>query len=116
MTKVHFTSRTLDDLQDIYDYSIEEWGEKTALKYMSSFEDAFRLVQENPNLLRINEKISSRFYIYNVRKHYLICDIINEEIYVITIKHISMNVLERLRDLEPLLDEEVKVLQKKLKE
>ena len=31
MTKLLLTERALDDLQDIYDYSLTEWGETTAL-------------------------------------------------------------------------------------
>ena len=102
---IHLTKRALDDLQDIYEYSLEEWGEKTAQKYLLAFQDAFNLLKEKPELLRINERISSKFTIYNVRKHYI----------VITVRHGSMNLLEKLKDLEPLLDEEIAMLQKQLR-
>lgn len=115
MTKIHLTSRALDDIQDIYDYSLDEWGEQTALKYIKAFEDAFSLLQEHKGLLKVNEKISSRFRVYAVQKHYLICDIVDDNIFVLTIKHLSMNLLERLKELETSLDDEAKALYKRIK-
>lgn len=115
MAKLLLTSRALDDIQDIHDYSITEWGEATASKYIQGFEEAFSLLREHTGLLRINKKISSRFMVYYVKKHCLICDIVEDTIFVLTVSHSSMNLLERLQDLEPTLDEEAKALQKKLK-
>lgn len=115
MAEIHLTARALDDLQDILDYSIEEWGETRAQKYLQAFEDAFKLLSHNPELLRINHSISSKFSLYNIRNHYLICDVFSGNIIVITIRHSSMNLLERLKELEPLLDEEITILQEQLR-
>ena len=115
MTKILLTARALDDIQEIYDYSLAEWGKKTASKYIKSFEDAFLLLQENTGLLRQNRKISSRFRVYAVQKHYIICDIINDTVVVLTLRHTSMNLLERLKKLEPDLDKEAKALYQKSK-
>ncbi|MEA1785169.1 type II toxin-antitoxin system RelE/ParE family toxin [Arenibacter sp. GZD96] len=113
MKKLLLTSRTLDDLQEIYEYSAAEWGEQTALKYMPCIEDCFKLLQENEGLLKPNKNISSRFVVYPVQKHYLVCDIIKDAICILTVRHTSMNLLERLKKLEPTLDEEAKALYKK---
>lgn len=68
MTSIHLTSRALDDIQDIYDYSLDEWGEQTALKYIQAFEDTFSLLRQHKGLLKVNEKISSRFSVYAVQR------------------------------------------------
>lgn len=115
MKKLLLTSRALDDIQGIFDYSVEEWGEATDLKYIQEFEDAFSIFKENKRLLKVNSAISSRFRIYRVKKHLLVCDMIDDTIIVLTIKHASMNLLERLRKLEPDLDSEAKTLFKRLK-
>ncbi len=115
MTKLLLTSKALEDIQEIYDYSIEKWGEKTASNYISAFEDAFSLLRGNKGLLKTNTKISSRFRVYYVQKHCLICDIVNDYIIVLTVKHFSMNLLERLKELEPNLDDEVKALREKIR-
>lgn len=80
MTGLLLTSRALEDIQEIYDYSLEKWGENTALKYIRSFEDAFSLLRGNGGLLKVNTKISSRFMVYYVQKHCLICDVISDHI------------------------------------
>lgn len=113
MKNLLLTSRALDDLQEIFEYSIAEWGEQTALKYMLGIADCFNLLQENEGLLKPNKNISSRFVVYPVQKHYLVCDIINDAICVLTVRHSSMNLLERLKKLEPTLDDEAKALYKK---
>ncbi|MEO1020922.1 MAG: type II toxin-antitoxin system RelE/ParE family toxin [Bacteroidota bacterium] len=113
MKKLFLTDKALDDIQDIYDFSYAEWGETTALKYIRDFEESFVLLQENNGLLKINKKISSRFMAYPVQKHFLICDIIGDHIYVLTVKHTSMNLLERMKKLEPTLENEAKALYNK---
>ncbi len=113
MTKLLLTDRVLDDLQDIYDFSFAEWGEKTAVRYIRRFEDCFSLLQDNEGLLKINKAVSSKFLVYPVQKHFLICDIINDAVCVLTVQHTSMNLLERLQKLEPTLDAEAEALYKK---
>ncbi|TDK45466.1 type II toxin-antitoxin system RelE/ParE family toxin [Algoriphagus formosus] len=113
MKRLLLTSRALSDLQEIYDYSISEWGESTALKYILKIEDCLNLLKENEGLLKVNKSISSRFVVYPVQKHFLICDIIDDAICVLTISHTSINLLERLKKLEPTLDDEAKAIYKK---
>ena len=110
MKKLLLTERALDDIQEIHEYSVAEFGERTAYKYIHGIEDCLTLLKSNPGLLRGNKKISSRFMAYPVQKHFLICDIINDSICVLTVKHASMNLLERLKKLEPTLDDEAKAL------
>jgi toxin ParE1/3/4 len=115
MKKLLLTRRALDDIQDIYEYSLEIWGKKTAIKYIEALQDCFLLIQKNDGLLKINKKISSRFIAYPVQKHILICDIINGCICILTVRHSSMNLMQRLKKLEPSLDSEAKALFKMIK-
>ena len=95
--------------------SLIEWDETIALKYIKYFEDAFTLLRDNKGVLKLNVKISSRFMVFYVQRHCLICDIINDHIFVLTIKHVSMNLLERLKILESRLDDEAIALFKRIK-
>jgi len=115
MSQLFLTDRAMDDLHEIYEYSVEKWGESIASKYIIAFEDAFSILKSRKGILKVNKKISSRFRVYFVQKHCLICEVIENKIIVITIKHSSMNILERLKKLEPSLDDEVQFLIKKLK-
>jgi len=82
---------------------------------MQAFNDALEVLKENSALLRVNKRISSKFSIYNVRNQYWICDRIKDDVFILTVKHVSMNLLERLKDLEPQLDHEIETLYKRLK-
>ena len=45
------TDRGLSDIADIEQYSVEQWGEKTAAKYIAQIEESLSLIQEKPQLL-----------------------------------------------------------------
>ena len=115
MANIHLTHRALEDLQDIYEYSIREWGETVADTYLNDIQEFLLLLETNPRLLRVNTNISSRFKIHQVRNHWLVCDLIGEEIYVLTVKHMSMDLIDRLKELEPFLEQEATTLFKELK-
>ena len=106
MKKLLLTDRALDDLQNIYNYSVKQWGEKVALRYIQGLEQCFQSIQINEGLLKINKKVSTRFMIYPIQKHILVCDIVNDAICILTVSHSSMNLMKRLKELQPTLDEE----------
>jgi len=47
---------------------------------------------------------------YRVNQHYLLCAVIESVIYVVTIQHGSMDIPNRLLELEPTLQREVEIL------
>lgn len=113
MVDIHLTDRALLDIEEIYEYSIKKWGEKTAERYLDQIQDSLLLLEENPKLLLLKPEISNRFKLYQTGSHCLICDVLDNDIYVITIKHLSLNLLDRLKTLEPTLKEEVHLLYQK---
>ncbi len=115
MANIHLTHRALKDIQNIHDYSTEEWGKKRADQYIDDLQSALTLLEHSPKLLKINTQISNVFVTYNTQRHWLICDTVKDDIYVLTVKHISMNLLDRLKDLQPTLEQEAKILSNRLK-
>ncbi len=116
MTEIHLTHRALDDLQDIYDYSAKEWGKSVADKYLIEVQNALLILRENPGLLKVTPQISRRFKAYSLKRHWIICDIIENEIYVLAVRHVSMDLFERLQTLAPSLEHEALALYKRLKD
>jgi len=45
MTEIHLTHQVLEDLQDIYDYSIAEWGEQVEYAYLNDIQEFILLLQ-----------------------------------------------------------------------
>ena len=116
MTQVKLTDTAMSDLQEIYNYSMSKRGESTADDYLEKFDHSLNIIRSNPSILKINKNISSRFRIYFVQKHCLICDMVGDTVVVLTILHTSMNLLERLKKLEPSLEEEVTILSNRLRD
>src|SRR5688572_18730405 len=106
MTFAGLTRRALRDLEDIERFSVERWGETVAAGYLEGVEQALDRLRENPGLLRTKEAISPHFSLYRVREHFLVCTMSAGRIYVLTIKHGSMDLLRRLAELEPQLLQE----------
>ncbi|MGK0186386.1 MAG: toxin ParE1/3/4 [Verrucomicrobiales bacterium] len=98
------------DLEEIENYSIERWGEQVAARYMGSIELALRRLRDNPSLLKESARISDDLRLYRVEKHFLVCALVEESVYVLTVKHGAMDLPERIGELEPVLRQEAEIL------
>jgi len=115
MAHLALTRRALLDIEEIRSYSIEQWGEKVATHYLQSIEDALNLLRQNPKLLKDKPQVSRSLCFYRVRQHFLVCALIKEKIFVLTVKHGSMNLPERIHELEPFLIQEAEFLYQSLR-
>ena len=111
---IQLTDRKLQDLVSIKDYSIDVWGKKVAAGYMGDFESALQRISDNPGLLRSEPNLHEYLYSYRVKKHLLVCDIQTTAIFVLTVLNASMDIPERLLELEPTLKLEVEMLHQQL--
>ncbi len=111
--KVLLTDRSPNDLAAIRLYSIEQWGRRTANKYLAQTESALSLIQTNPGLLRQEENFHRFLQFYRVNQHVLAFDIQESDIILLTVFHGSMDIPSRLAELEPALSAEVEFLHRK---
>lgn len=109
---IKFSRTALFDLADIENYSLARWGKNVTETYLDSVDKALEMLATNPNLLRDIPKTASTLKFYRVKQHYLICTVLDSVIYVVTIKHCSMDIPNRLTELEPTLQHEVKIMHK----
>ena len=110
MAYVEFSRRAALDLVEIERYSIERWGKKVADKYIDNFTHATQRLSDQPSLLRDKQEVSTRLKFYRVEKHYMICDVTSDNIYVLTIRHGSMELISLLEELEPQLAQEAEIM------
>jgi toxin ParE1/3/4 len=108
------TERAICDLLDIEAYSIEQWGKRTAAKYLKEIESSLRLIRDDPSILRPLEGLPAEVRFYPVNKHLLVCDVRSASIVVLTVIHASMDVPRRLAELVPQLAAEVATLHERL--
>ncbi len=110
MGYLSLSRRALRDVQEIERYSIEKWGQVVADEYIDSIQAALDLLRDNPGLLRTPLRFPKTLAVYRVKKHFIVCTVIDEAVFVLTIKHGAMNLPDRLGELEPSLLDESKIL------
>jgi len=108
--RLSLTRRALIDIEEIRQYSLAQWGEQVAEKYLDSIEQALQRLKDNPELLREKPDISDHFCFYRVREHFLICMHYERLIAVLAVRHGSMDLPERIAELEPQLLAEAEIL------
>ena len=113
MTKVVLTQRALRGIKQIDVYSVDTFGQNVADEYMADMDRAFDLLSESPDLLRVQPEISGRLRFYRVRHHFLVCDVIEGQIYVLAVMHGSMDLPNRIGELEPQLIQEVTLMHRR---
>lgn len=116
MAQLYLTERAIDDLKAIKSHSIDTFGKSVADRYLKQFETALDLIRASPNLLREKENIAGHLRFYRVEKHWLVCDIIDGHVYVLTVKHGSMDLPNRIAELEPQLIAEAKLMHRKIQD
>lgn len=110
MAFLALTRRALSDIDEIERYSAEQWGRKVAAQYLKSIEQALDLLREQPGLLRTKPEVSDHLAFYRVKQHFLVCALEGENVYVLTVVHGSMDLPERVAELEPTLEREAATL------
>lgn len=114
MTKLYLTDYAYWQLADIEDYSLTHYPATTE-KFMADIEAAINNLRENPHRGKIYEKHSPRYRLFQTSNHFLVHEIIDNDIFVISIEGQSRDLINNLSDLEPFFDKHVKTLKKHLK-
>lgn len=112
MAKVILTNRAKEDIHSIYRFSIEKFGTDVANKYLDKLEFGLSILKEQPDLLLDKPNISPHYKLFQTGSHWLICERQGDIIYVLTIKHTSLNILERLNELKPMLQKEIEYIKR----
>ena len=115
MAKIVVTDRAVRDIREIESYSVEQWGSRTADRYLAGFEAALVRIEESPDLLRAEPEIAPCLRFHRVGKHFFVCTVIDETIYLLTVIHCAMDLPARVGELQPTLHEEAELLHRRLK-
>lgn len=108
--KLHLTKRSTWDIEKLYLESVEEWGEKVADEYFNGLQETLITIERYPNILRKNPKISNHFMVYPYKRHWIICDKIDDFVFVLTVKFAGMNLASITDEIGPILRAESKEL------
>ena len=114
MPRVRLSRRALRDIEEIFRFSVERWGREVADRYLNSIEEALARLRTDSGLLRVKPEVSRHFQFYRVNRHFLICVLADDNVYVLAVKHGSLDLPNRLAEMEPHLLHEAELLHKTL--
>ena len=97
MSKIIFRQKAIDDLNSIWEYTIEMWTEKQADVYYAKIKMACYMIAENPELGRVYEEIGGNLYGLKSGKHIIFYrPISNSRIEIIRVLHERMDLKNRI--------------------
>jgi len=71
MPSYKFTDKAEADLEDIIDYTVEQWGSVQAIKYVDTLEELAQTLADNPKLGRNRDIFISGLLSFNYESHVL---------------------------------------------
>lgn len=97
MAKIILRQEAIDDLNDIWEYTYEEWSENQADKYYEMLKYSCSEIEENPYLGKNYEGINKNLFGLRSGKHIIFYQQIStNEIEVIRILHERMDLKNRI--------------------
>ena len=99
MATYRISAKAKDDLRSIWYYSVENWSERQADKYVREMMDEFALIMSNPERGRYYGEISGNFYGIKKNKHIIFYRIVKTgEVEIIRVLHELMDIPNRLQE------------------
>jgi toxin ParE1/3/4 len=92
MPRYKLSKKAEHDLINIWNYTLDNWGETQADNYVQSLKSAVELLIENPELGKSRDGIRTGYRSYNLGKHVIFYCSCNYGIRVVRILHQSMDV------------------------
>jgi len=97
MAKVYLTKKAVDDLEEIWDYTVETWSENQAEIYYSLLIDSCQELANKPNLGKSYEVVEKNVLGFKSGQHIIFYRIVTEmEIEVVRILHFMMDIKKLL--------------------
>ena len=99
MAKVILRQKAIDDLNDIWSYTFDQWSENQADKYYAAIKLACSRIGENPNSGKKYVGLSENLLGIKAGKHIIFYQFISiDEIEIIRILHERMDLKTRVKE------------------
>lgn len=97
MARYSLTNKAVEDLSNIWNYTLKEWSKEQADKYYLELIDGCEYLAKNPNFGKNYEKINLDIFVYLVNMHIIFYQKIkSDEILVARILHASSDLKNRI--------------------
>lgn len=91
MLKIRLTQAAEQQLEDIWFYTLSEWGEVQAVQYVSMIEQGITQLLENPYIGKARPEIKKDLRSLQIQKHLIFYRVGTEYIDIIGILHSRMD-------------------------
>ena len=115
MSSFYLTSRSFQDIQKIYEYSLQNWGEIKADEYVEIFYKKFDKLSNNTQLGELRKNRSTPFLMYPSGKHYIVYEPFKDSIIIITVINQVRNIENILQEFGSTFYKEIEALKLELK-
>jgi len=95
--KYYLTIQAENDIKDIWDYSVDQWGEQQAGKYSEQLEHRLTWLTENPHLGTKRNEVKEGYLSYFQGKHTIFYRDTSNGIEIIGIPHQNEDVTQHLK-------------------
>ncbi|NOQ37222.1 MAG: type II toxin-antitoxin system RelE/ParE family toxin [Methylococcaceae bacterium] len=92
MLTLNLTEQAETDLNNIYKYSLNTWGQKQANNYLDETKKSFYLLLENPYLGKARHELKQGYRLLPLKKHIIFYSVCNEQLNILRILHARMDV------------------------
>jgi len=84
------------DLENIWLYTVQEWGAEQALTYIDQIDEGFQLLADNPNIAPSYREFNPTVHIHHQNKHLIVYLVESNKIVILRILHESMDIGSQL--------------------
>ena len=97
MAKFYLSNKAVDDLNDIWDYTVNTWSEKQAENYYLLLMNSCQELANKPNLGKSYEAVEKNVFGFKTGEHLIFYQIVSQkEIEVVRILHGMMDIKNHL--------------------
>lgn len=114
MRHFYLTRRAFLDIQKIYAYTTEHWGDTQAESYVSKLYEDFQKVADKVELGKIRLERSDPFLMYPSGKHFIAYEPYKDGIIIITILHQMRNIETIVQEFGSTFYNEIEALKKQI--
>lgn len=89
--RIELRPRALEDLEEIYQFSLEHWGRERAESYMRSIDEGLRQLLDHPRLGQCRDEVVPGILAFRVLSHVIFYRYDQDRIGVIRVLHQAMD-------------------------
>lgn len=87
MKKVVLSKAADADLEDIFDYTVEEFNLDQAVSYVSGFDEVFETISHNPEIGKERSEIREELRSFTKDKHLIFYRVLDDYVRIVRVLH-----------------------------